>query len=184
MIVHLNEHLKYKIVKHNDHIDYDADFLYHLDYAYNCGDKLSANYNITAINRMIEYGYIFHEDTKNLVFMVGLEDFGKKIGRSFSRLFIHHSKRNFYWKMTEVYQLVVNQIERNKEHLDFVFASREAANVGTWRIFKKQSEYFSDWIINAESIELKYKNNFQFIFYKSFSGSVEDHVSHITFKET
>lgn len=183
MIMSLNDQLQYKIVKYHDYIDYDADFLSHLDYAYNSDDKLSVNYNLVAINRMMEYGYVFTKNTKNLIFMVGIEDFGKRIGRVFSRLFIHHSKRNFYWKIPELYQIVINQCERNKKNLDFVFASREAKNVGTWKIVKRQSEYFSDWIINTERIELKYKNNFQFILYKNFFGSVGDHISHITFKE-
>lgn len=176
------ENFFYKAVKVNSYKDYDNNFLTHLNFAFNNNDHLSKNYMLSSIDRMIEYGYVYHNSPKNLVFMVGIEDFGNKILRSECRLFVHPKYRKSYWKSIDNYETVIYQINNHIKNCRFIFKSREAKNPASFRISQNLNAFFQDWIIHDVQIELKYKNNFQWICYKNLDGDAKTHIQHLQFK--
>lgn len=176
------ENFFYKVVKMNSYEDYDNEFLTHLNFAFSNNDPLSKNYTLKSINRMIEYGYVYHENPNNLVFMVGLEDFGNKIFRSESRLFVHPNYRKPFWKSIDNYETVINQINNHISDCNFIFKSRQAHNSAGFKISQRLNSFFKDWIIHDKQIELKYKNNFQWICYKSLIGDAQTHIQYLQCK--
>lgn len=174
--------LFYKTVKFKSESDYSDIFLHHLNFAYSSGDALSKNYTTSSIDRMIEYGYVYNKDPYDLVFMVGIEDFGKNIFRSESRLFVHPKYRKPFWKSIDNYETVIYQINNHIERCDFIFKSREAKNGASFRIAQRLNSFFNDWIIHDTEIELKYRNNFQWICYKPLKENAEAHIKYLQFK--
>lgn len=169
----------YKSVKSNLYKDYDHYFLNHLNFAYHNNDYLSKNYTTTAIDRMVEYGYVYHETPENLVFMVGIEDFGNGVMRSESRLFVHPNYRRPFWKSIDNYETVIHQINSQIENCNFIFKSREAKNPAGFRISQRLNPFFQDWIIYDKQIKLRSKNNLQWICYKILNGDAETHIQYL-----
>jgi hypothetical protein len=183
MIVKLKCGFYYKIVKHHDKVDYDENFLNHLRYALNLNEKLSRNYTIESIDRMLEYGYVYDKDPANLVLMMGVEPFGDKIFRVFSRTFVHTTYRTNYWCLPDNDETVTLQTKRIAESCDFIFVSRQASNSGILKYIIKNSSLFNDWSVYREKIELKYKNNWQWIMYKSFQENTLNIINQLKFVE-
>lgn len=140
-------------------------FRYWLDIAYNnSSDRLHKNYTIKQIARMKEYGMCMDGD--DFVYMVGLDDFGEGIYRIESRLWVNPKFRKKYWRSPDNYASVLSQIDKHKDTTNFLFKSREAANPAGFRISARLHKYFTNWKIHQEQIELKWKNNWQWIMYK------------------
>lgn len=163
----------YKPVIKNNNIDFDFYFLKHLDYAKHLNEKLSQNYQIRHILKMKEYGYIYNKDPDNLVYMVGLEDFGHGIFRIESRLFVHPNYRQKIWKSPDSYEVIKKQINTNNTSCNFLFKSRIARNPAGFLISAKLDDYFKSWKVYPSMIELKYKENWQWIMYKNVRNDDE-----------
>lgn len=172
----------YQCVKFQNNCNYDDYFLSHLNFAFTNNDYLSKNYTVDSINRMVEYGYVYHKNPENLVFMVGIENFGNSIYRSESRLFVHPAYRKLYWKSIDNYETVIHQINNHISNCNFIFKSREAKNSAGFKISKRLNYFFHDWVIHDKQIELKYKNNFQWICYKNLKGHAEEHIQYLQCK--
>lgn len=172
----------YKPVINERGEDFDDHFSQHLTFASSLGERLSKNYNLKSIKRMFEYGYVYDQTPSKLVLMVGLEQFGEKILRAESRLFVHPSYRSHFWKSPDSYESVKLQINHGLSKCDFLFKSREAKNPGALNVSARRDQFFASWNVYPRPIELKYKNNWQWIMYRNIKGNVEDHVSQILFK--
>ena len=178
----LNSGLKYVSVKEGEESKFDNIFLNHLSFARQCNDRLSANYNLKAIQRMVEYGYVFNEDPKDMVMMVGIEDFGNRAYRIESKLFVHPKYRSSFWRSPDDYETVKYQISKHKSDSQFLFKSREAKNPAALKVSARLDSFFQDWFIYPEKIELRYKDNWQWIMYKrSMGGDVKNHVQKLLY---
>lgn len=182
MKLHTVENFFYKPVKVNSYKDYDTNFLTHLNFAFNNNDYLSKNYNLKVIDRMVEYGYVYHNSPENLVFMVGIEDFGNGVFRSECRLFVHPNYRRPYWKSIDNYETVIHQINNHIKNSKFIFKSREAKNSAGFKISQRLNTFFRDWVIHDTQIELRHKNNFQWICYKNLEDDAQKHIKYLQFK--
>jgi len=176
------ENFFYKRVKVKTDTEYDSFFLQHLDFAFNNKDPLSKNYTLKSIDKMVEYGYVYHQSPENLVFMVGIEDFGNNVFRSESRLFVHPKYRKTFWKSIDNYETVIHQINNHVANCNFIFKSREAKNGAGFRISQRLHPFFRDWVIHGKQIELRYKNNFQWICYRNLKGNAEEHIQYLQCK--
>ena len=145
-------------------------FRYWLDIAYNrTDDRLHKNYNIKQIARMKEYGMCMDGD--EFIYMVGLDDFSKGIYRIESRLWVNPKYRKKFWKSPDNYATIFKQINLHKSTTNFLFKSREAPNPGGFRISARLHKYFTDWVIYPKQIELKWKDNWQWIMYRPCHNS-------------
>lgn len=174
MITQLNG-FTYKCVKFKDRIDFDDKFLQSLEQANSGSDPLAANYNEKAIMRMAEYGYITNE-SGDVVYMTGLEDFSNGIYRIESRTWINPKYRRKFWRCPDDYQTILLQINNHASETNMLFKSREAKNPAGFTISARLNDYFKDWIVYPEEIELKYKDNWQWIMYKNFNGDVNENL--------
>lgn len=156
--------------------DFDSDFLNHLSFAQSGNDKLASNYNLKHISRMVEYGYVYNNNPSDLVYMVGIEDFQNGAFRIESRLFVHPNYRKTFWKSPDNYEVVKHQINIHNSKYEFLFKSREAKNPAGFRISARLDNFFKDWTIHPNQIELRYKNNWQWIMYNTIKGSVNEHI--------
>jgi len=163
-------------------VDFDSDFITHINYAENSADRLSSNYTLFHIAKMQEYGYIYDKHPGNLVFMVGLENFHDNAYRIESRLFVHHDYRTKLWRSPDNYESVKHQINNHIHSCDFLFKSRTAKNPAGFLISRKLNDYFDDWLVYRNQIELRYKDNHQLIMYKTIKGNTNDHISKLLFK--
>lgn len=181
MFIDLKCGYTYKQVKYKDWVDYDPYFMDHLNFAYNNNDRLSSNYVIKAIDRMQEYGYVFNSDQRDLVYMVGLEDFGNGYFRSESRLFVHPTYRRRIWRSPDNYETVKRQIFNHREDTRFLFKSREGASPGGFLISQRLDNYFNDWYVYPTKIELKYKDNIQWIMYHGEHENIHEKIKPILY---
>lgn len=182
MLINLKNDLKYKIIKFKEVYYPDEYFANHLSFAFNNRDALSANYTDKAISRMVEYGYVFKDDPADMLFMVGVEDFGNGCLRSESRLFVHPKYRKPYWTSMDNYQTVITQINNHVDHSSFMFKSRTAKNTGGFRVSARLTNFFNDWVIHPKQIELRYKNNWQWIMYKNIKGNPNEFIESLYYK--
>lgn len=137
-------------------------FRHWLNVAYcNTNDRLHKNYSIKQIARMKEYGMCMNGD--DFIYMVGLDNFGEGIYRIESRLWVNPKFRTKFWRSPDNYKTVLTQINMHKDTTKFLFKSRQAPNPGGFRISARLHQYFSDWIIHPDRIELKWKDNWQWI---------------------
>lgn len=182
MLHDLQNGMTYKSVKRNNDTDYDAHFLQCLDSAFHSNDKLAKNYTIQSINRMKEYGYVYKNNPSDIVYMVGIEDFGNGCFRTESRLYVTEKYRSNYWRSPDNYETIIYQIGLHTNDAHLLFKSRAASNVAGFTISKRYSNYFSDWEIYPSKIELRYKNNIQWIMYKNIKGNLDDNVNSLIYK--
>jgi hypothetical protein len=174
----------YRPVISGDWQDFDDVFQSHLDGAYQNGDPLSANYTLKQILRMQEYGYVYNTDPSDLVYMVGLENFRNGAYRIESRLYVHPNYRRRYWKSPDNYETIKHQISNHIDSCQLLFKSREAENPAGFLISARLDPYFSDWTVFPTKIELRYRNNWQYIMYKNLKGNVDDNISKLWYDET
>lgn len=184
MLIDLECGYIYKPVISGDWEDFDESFLHHLDGAYNNGDALANNYTLKQIGRMQEYGYVYNQDPNDLVYMVGLENFHSGAYRIESRLYMHPNYRRRYWRSPDNYETVKRQISNHMDTCQFLFKSREAENPAGFLISARLDSYFNDWVVYPTKIELRYRNNWQFIMYKNVRGEVDNHISKLWYDET
>lgn len=178
----LNCGFYYKPVKLNNDEDFDQHFLNHLDFAASGNDPLASNYNLDHIRRMKEYGYVYNKKPSELVYMVGLEDFQNNAYRIESRLFVHPSYRRKYWKSPDGYETIKHQINNHVDSCDFLFKSRTAKNPAGFKISARIDNFFKDWNIHDSEIELRYRDNMQWIMYKNLKGSAIDHIEKLYYQ--
>lgn len=185
MEIRIGNGLKYKSVRSSGVSDYDAEFIKHIDFANEGDDKKAKNYNLTHIDRMMEYGYVYaNDDPSDLVFMVGIEDFGEGCARCECRLFIHPNYRTYLWSPPRgYYDLIMYQVDKHDEDIDFLFKSREAANSATLDVTRTLNPFFEDWVTHPEKLELKYKNNFQWVMYRDNYGLAKEKIEYLRYKE-
>lgn len=171
----------YKCVKFKDTVDFDNKFLRSLEQANNSHDSLSENYTFQAIMRMTEYGYITNSDN-DVVYMTGLEDFGNGILRIESRTWINPKYRRKFWKCPDDYQTVLLQINNHVRETNMLFKSREAKNTAGFKISARLNNYFDNWEIYPEEIELRYEDNWQWIMYKNINGDKDENIKKLFYK--
>jgi len=166
--------LSYKRVKFYENKNYDDLFLKTLEEIYYSDDSLSKNYQLEAIDRMIEYGYMIDE-AGDIAYMAGVQPFGDQLLRVESRTWINPKYRKRIWNPPDNYELTMRQY--NSHRYKLIFKSREKSPAGHLRS-QKLHEFFKDWILYPEKIELYWKDNWQWIMYK---GDV-DEVKNILYK--
>lgn len=172
----------YTPVKIDNEKNYDDNFLNHLKSANANGDRLSGNYDIQNIDRMREYGFVYNKSKKDLVYMVGIQDFDDGIYRIESRLYVHPNYRKSFWKSPDNYETIKHQINNLKDKSNFLFKSREGKNTASFKISARYDNFFNDWQIYKDKIELKWKNNYQWIMYKTIKGNTNDYIKKIMYK--
>lgn len=181
-MISLNNGLTYVPVKINGNLLNEDIFIKHLNSAYNQSDKLSKNYTLEAINRMFEYGYVYNSNPTDLVYMTGIENFGNNIYRIESRLYTAPKYRKKIWTSPDNYETVIHQISNLPDNVAMLFKSRETNNPAGVMHCKKIHVFFKDWQLFPEKIELKYVNNWQWIFYNNLKGNVDENIEKLRYK--
>lgn len=158
---------------------FDDNFLRVLDRINNSDDELRDNYDIKQIRRMSEYGYIYKDDPADIIYMTGIQDFGNGAYRLTSRTYITPEYRTGYWRSPDKYQMVKHQMDNllASGKAKLLFKSREKANPAGLNISRRLApEYFGDWEILPGQIELRWKDNWQWILYKNITGNQNDNL--------
>lgn len=143
-------------------------------------DKLRSNYTLNHVKRMREYGYVWNNSKEDIVMMVGLQPFGFNIFRAGSRTYVDPNYRNQLFKSPDNLKVSTMHINLCKED-EFVFESREY-NKSSLQWLKK-SKPFVDWTIYSKKVELKFKNNWQWIMHRPTTLDVEQIISEISYNQ-
>tara|TARA_B100000424_G_scaffold244501_1_gene214830 strand:- start:2329 stop:2916 length:588 start_codon:yes stop_codon:yes gene_type:complete len=154
--------------------DYLNDLL--LNIKLNSTDKLKNNYTLHQLLRCKEYGYVFASDENDIIMMQGIEHFGKGVYRVESRIYIFPNYRSLLWKSVDNYNIIDHYCAKYHNEINFLFKSREGQNpAGLIQCKKIRPDFFNqDWILHKNILELKYKNNFQWIYYKNNNYKKKD----------
>lgn len=132
---------------------------------------------------MKEYGYVYtNNDPSDIVYMSGIEDFGNGCFRTESRLYVAEKYRRNYWRSPDDYETIIYQISLHIADANLLFKSRTANNAASFTISKRYNSYFSDWEVYPTKIELRYKNNIQWIMCKNIKGNLNDNISSLIYK--
>jgi len=151
-----------KRIKKNDELIFDA-FLLMQD----SNDRLSNNYkfNNLKLDRMYHYNFIFN--CNQPVLASGCEIVSHNVVRVMSRYYVFPNYRtdgtNLLEKTDDFYEL--QYVLKNLEDFKLIIWSRDQGSYFFKRLKKGRPDIFSDWKIYPQKIELKYKDNFQSIFY-------------------
>lgn len=130
-------------------------------------DRLSKNYNFNKLHldKMQHYNFMF--DCENPVLASGCEIVSNNVTRVMSRYYVFPPYRtngtNLLEKVDDFYELKYS-LERLKE-FKLIIWSRDKNSNFFKRLKYGRPDLFSDWKIYPQKIELKYKDNFQSIFY-------------------
>ena len=162
--------LSYKCVKYYEEKNYDDLFLSTLEKIYSSKDPLAKNYGVDAIDKMVEYGYMVDENDE-IAYMSGVQPFGEGLLRVESRTWINPKYRKFMWNPPDNYELTMTQYNNHKFKL--IFKSREKSPAGHLRS-QKLNDFFKDWILYPNKIELGFKDNWQWIMYKGDENEIEN----------
>ncbi len=162
--------LSYKRVKFYEEKNYDDLFLKTLEQIRSSDDPLSKNYELRYIDRHVEYGYMYDQDG-NIAYMAGVQPFADQVYRIESRTWINPIYRKRMWNPPDNYALTIQQYNNHKYKM--IFKSREKSPAGHLRS-QKLNDFFKDWILYPEKIELKMKNNWQWIMYKGDVNEVKN----------
>ncbi len=171
----------YKPVILNGLEDFDVSFIDHLNRIASGGDSLKKNYNLKAIRRMLEYGYVYNAVDSDLVMMVGIQDFHGGCFRAGSRTYVHPSYRRMLFSSPDGLEVTSMQILNHVKKANFLFESRFAENTGTLR-WLMRNPLFAEWQIYPQKIQLAYRDNWQWIMYKLIKGELGEHIENITYR--
>lgn len=158
----------------------DEYFKKHLHSVQAGSDKFAANYNLITIRRMTEYGYIYNNTPDDLVYMTGIQEMAPSIFRLESRLYLDPKYRKRIWSSPDDYEAV--QYQYQFINADMIFKSREVCNAAGLTLCQKHNSFFDDWQLYDSQIELKYKNNWQWIFFKNIIGDTYENIQKLVHK--
>lgn len=140
-----------------------------LNDVYQTRDKRYLNYSDKAFSRMKEYCVLIDKKNDDIFYASGLENFGKNCYRIESRTYKPKNMREKLWSSPSNYLVPRYFLKKYKKNIDFCFKSREGCNIAALTISYKLTDLYTDWKISSQKIELKYKNNFQWIMFNNFS---------------
>lgn len=167
-MINLCEGYRYKSVKG----EYDDRFLKMIEQIKLDPHPLSYTYTLDKINQMVEYGYVLN-DYDEIVYMSGIELFGDSCYRIESRTYVPQKFRLKRWSCPHGYAAVQHQMSMIQD-CNMWFKSRGAKNKFSNLSYAWKYDGFShDWQLYKDPVELKWKSNFQWIYYKAVNGNVE-----------
>lgn len=149
--------------------------------------KLNRNYDVKHMHydEMFTYGVMWDNDKDEPVCCSGLQTFGIA-GRMLSRYYVFKSHRptlNAFTNDIDDYQMM--QIQQCAPY-PFLFISRDTGTKYFERLKKYRPDVYGDFEIYPDKIELKYKDNWQSIFYynkgRLSSDQISDVISQLSFK--
>ena len=147
-------------------------------------DRLKSNYTYYELSKsMIEYGHIENE-LGEIIYMAGTQDFENGNYRVESRTYIPPKFRTKFWRPPDNYALTKYQIKKTLDTCNMHFKSRESLNPnGHLMSARIAPDLFSDWKVVETVIELKYKDNWQWIMYKNYQGNYLDNIDSVRYKQ-
>jgi len=141
-------------------------------------DKLSKNYRFNELNlhEMFNFNFIFDGDEP--VQASGCQIMSENVVRVCSRYYLFDAYRtdstNPLNKVDDFNEL--QHSIQSLKHFPLIIWSREKSPSFFKRIKKARPNIFSEWEIYPEKVELKFKNNFQSVFYcgdKSYMSEMQ-----------
>ena len=175
----LNDTFFYKRVKYRNTRDYDDKFMSMMN-VLSADVKLGESYTLKKINTFEEYGYVENLNG-DIVYMSGIELFGNNCYRIESRTYVPPAFRLRSWNCPHGYAAVQESMKTFTD-VNMWFKSRVAkskySNLG---YAAKYDNFSHDWQLHTDPIELKWKDNFQWIYYYNVKGDVNDNLKSITF---
>lgn len=160
-MINIYEGYRYKSVTNG----YDDIFLNMIDQIKLDPHPLSYTYTLDKIDQMVEYGYVVN-DYNEIVYMSGIELFGDNCYRIESRTYVPQKFRLKKWSCPHGYAAVRYQMSK-MSNVNMWFKSRGAKNKFSNLSYAWKYDGFSyDWQLYPDPIELKWRDNFQWIYYK------------------
>jgi hypothetical protein len=137
------------------------------NYVESARDKRAKNYRPEnlKLNEFREFGYIFHRPSNEIQSFCGLQKMTQDTFRVGSRAWINPKWRRSLFRTVENNMLVKIQLKRHQAHCPFLFASRETGP-GSIQHFLRY-DVFEKFKLWPEPIELRSRNNHQWIIYHS-----------------
>jgi hypothetical protein len=141
-------------------------------------DKLSKNYKFNELNlhEMINFNFVFDGD--NPVQASGCQKMSNNVIRVCSRYYLFDDYRtdntNPLNKIDDFYELQYSL--KSLKNYPLIIWSREKSPSFFKRIKENRLDIFSEWEVYPEKVELKFKNNFQSVFYygdKSYMSEMQ-----------
>ena len=176
----LNDTFFYKRVKHLTLRDYDSKFMNLMDLLSNDAD-LRDTYTLEKIETFEEYGYV-ENSNGDIVYMSGIELFGNNCYRIESRTYVPTAFRLRSWNCPHGYAAVQESMKTFTD-VNMWFKSRVAkskySNLG---YSAKYDNFTHDWQLHSTPVELKWENNFQWIYYYNVKGDLNDNLKSIAFQ--
>jgi hypothetical protein len=184
MKISLNNNYFYTNVKYDNTIYYTDLFLKLINDIPNDTHPLSGNYSLKKINQMDTYGYVTNADGE-IVYMSGIERFSEYCYRIESRTYVPPKFRKKVWRCSHGYEAVKYQMNNFKNPVSMWFKSREAKNNFSNLSYAHRYDGFSSgWKVHKHPIELKWKDNYQWIYYNICDNmNIDTLINSMTFKE-
>ena len=130
-------------------------------------DRLADNYSFNKLNlnKMYHYNILF--DNNNPVLASGSQMLSDNVIRVMSRYYSFPDYRtdgtNLLEKVDNFYEL--QYVLKRLEDFKLIIWSRDKGSSFFKRLKVGRPDIFSNWKVYPKKIELKYKNNFQYVFY-------------------
>lgn len=176
-MIDLCDGYKYISVKGN----YDNRFLEMIDQIKEDPHPLSYTYTLDKINQMVDYGYVINSDNE-IVYMSGVELFGDNCYRIESRTYVPQKFRLKRWSCPHGYAAVRYQMSIIS-NANMWFKSRGAKNKFSNLSYAWKYDGFShDWQLYPDPVELKWTDNFQWIYYKVINKSIDHLVESLRYE--
>lgn len=130
-------------------------------------DRLADNYSFNKLNLNKMYYYNILFDNNNPVLASGSQMLSDNVIRVMSRYYSFPDYRtdgtNLLEKVDNFYEL--QYVLKRLEDFKLIIWSRDKGSSFFKRLKVGRPDIFSNWKVYPKKIELKYKNNFQYVFY-------------------
>lgn len=180
----VSDDFTYVHVMDGENASFDKNILCLIESIQYTNDPLKDNYTLKSIlDKLFLFGYLKNNDGE-IVYFSGVESFGDEIHRIETKTYVPPKFRTSSWMNKHNYLLVDEHKFLLRDSTNFLFKSREAKSSAIHKkCMRMVPESFPDWKIYPTQIQLRYKDNWQWIMYKSYSGDEEEHLNKLRYKE-